>query len=152
MGFDPRISSFFSCYLINRQTQYIWKYFISLFFKANVGVGQRFILSSILSTFYIAPIFHIFEKRSKNLSSSTPVSILFFVDNSFFTSQEKSYEKYNTNIFCSYSIISSLFKQFDLVIKHNKSVFYFLKSTKNNNSSLLNLESLGGPLFQLKDT
>ena len=44
----------------------MWNNFISPFFRADVGVGQGFALSSILSTLYITPIFHIFEKRSKN--------------------------------------------------------------------------------------
>jgi len=30
VGFDPKISQFFSSYLINRQTQYIWNYFVLL--------------------------------------------------------------------------------------------------------------------------
>ena len=39
VGFNPRISKFFFSYLINKHTQYIWNYFISLFFKADIGVG-----------------------------------------------------------------------------------------------------------------
>ena len=96
-SFDSKISQFFSSYLINRQTQYVWNYFISPFFKANVGVGQKSTLSLILSVFYIASIFHIFEKRTKNLSIPIPVSFLLFVDDRLFVSQE--------NIFCSYNII-----------------------------------------------
>ena len=34
----------------------MWNNFISPFFRADVGVGQGFALSSILSTLYIAPI------------------------------------------------------------------------------------------------
>ena len=37
-GFDPRISSFFSNYLVDRKTQYLWNNFSSLFFNVNVGV------------------------------------------------------------------------------------------------------------------
>ena len=48
---------------------------------------------SILSTMYIALLFHIFEKRTKNLSISIFVSFLSFVDNGFFVFQEKSYKK-----------------------------------------------------------
>jgi len=82
---------------------------MSSFFRANVGVGQRSTLSSILSAFYIATIFHIFEKRAKNLSIPIPVLFLSFVNDSLFVSQKKSYEKSNTNLFYSYNIISSLF-------------------------------------------
>ena len=38
-GFDSRISSFFSNYLINRKTQYIWNNFVSSSFRADIGVG-----------------------------------------------------------------------------------------------------------------
>jgi len=104
-SFDSKISQFFSSYLINRQTQYVWNYFISPFFKANVGIGQKSTLSLILSVFYIASIFHIFEKRTKNLSIPIPVSFLLFVDDGLFVSQENIYKKSNKNIFCSYNII-----------------------------------------------
>ena len=53
------------------------------FFNANIGVGQNFTLSPTLSTLYIAPIFHILEKRTKKLSISILISFLSFVDNSF---------------------------------------------------------------------
>jgi len=148
VDFDSRISNFFSSYLINKQTQYIWNHFISPFSKANIGMGQRSALSPILSTLYVAPIFHIFEKRSKNLLTPIPVSILSFVNDRLFVSQQKSYEKSNASLFYSYSIISSLFNQFGLVIKHDKSeVFHFLRLTKNNNSSHLTLRPLGGSLL-----
>ena len=41
---------------------------------------------SILSIIYIALLFYIFEKRTKNLSISISVSFLSFVDNGFFIS------------------------------------------------------------------
>ena len=113
---------------------------------------QRFILSSILSAFYIALIFHIFKKRTKNLLTPILVSILSFVDNRLFVFQEKSYEKFNATLFYSYNIISSLFNQFNLVIEHDKSkVFYFSRSTKNVNLPLLDLRPLEGFLLKLKD-
>jgi len=109
-SFNPKISNFFSSYLINRQTQYIWNQFISSFFKGNVDVGQRSILSLILSALCIALIFHIFKKRLTNLLPPISVPIILFVDNGLFVPQEKSYEKSNVNLFCSYSMILSLFK------------------------------------------
>ena len=127
-------------------------YFISFFFKADVSMGQRFIFSSILSAFYIALIFHIFKKRTKNLLTPILVSILSFVDNRLFVFQEKSYEKFNTTLFYSYNIISSLFNQFNVVIEYNKSkVFYFSRSIKNVNLSLLDLRPLEDFLLKLKD-
>ena len=136
-SFDLKISQFFSSYLINRQTQYIWNYFILLFFRANISIRQKFALSPIFSALCIASIFHIFKKRSKSL----------------FISQKKSYEKSDTNIFCSYNIMWSLFNQFSLVIEHNKlDIFYFLKSTKNINLPLLDLRLTENALFRPKDT
>jgi len=38
-GFDSKISSFFSNYLIDRKTQYVWNNFVSSFFRAVVGMG-----------------------------------------------------------------------------------------------------------------
>jgi len=70
-------------------------------------VGQKSILSPILSALYI---FHIIEKRIKNILSPISISTLSFVNDKLFISQEKSYEKSNANLFYSYSIISSLFE------------------------------------------
>jgi len=108
-------------------------------------------VSPILSALYIAPIFHIFEKRTHNLLLNISVFTLLFFDNSIFISQKKSYEKSNTSLFCSYSIISSFFKQFRLMIEHNKlEVFYFSRVTKNYNPLLLDLGPLGRFLLQSK--
>ena len=133
--------------------QYVWNSFVLPFFKANIDVEWGFVLSPILSVIYIALIFHIFEKRTKSLLPPIPISTLFFVDDGLFISQEKSYEKSNTNLFYRYNIISSLFIQFSLVIKHNKlEVFHFLRLTKIIHSSSLDLCLLEGPLLYLKDT
>jgi len=82
VGFDSSISLFFSNYLINRQTQYVWNNFTLPFFNADIGVEQGSVLSPILSALYIAPIFYILEKRTKNLSILILISFLLFVDNS----------------------------------------------------------------------
>jgi len=79
----------------------MWNCFTLSFFKADIGFGQRSALFPILLALYIAILFHIFKKRAKNLSISIPVSILSFVDDGLFVSQEKSYEKYNMNLYCS---------------------------------------------------
>ena len=109
-GFDPKISSFFSNYLIGRKAQYLWNDFIPSFFNVDVGIGQDFALSPILLALYISLIFHIFEKRSKSLN--IPISFLFFIDDRLLISQEKSSEKTNAFLFCSYNIILSLLNQF----------------------------------------
>jgi len=92
-GFNSRISLFFSNYLTDRKTQYMRNNFISPFFNTDVDVDQESALSPILSTLYITPIFHIFEKRSKNISYNSSISFLSFVDNNIFILQEKSFKK-----------------------------------------------------------
>ena len=77
-GFDPKVSCFFSNYLIGKKTQYFWNNFFSSFFNVNVGVGQGSALSPILSALYITFVLHILEKHLKILK--IPVSILSFVD------------------------------------------------------------------------
>jgi len=84
--FDPRVSLFFSNYLIDRKIQYVWKNFISPSFRTNVGVDQDSALSFILSALYIVLIFHIFEKRTQNLLSTISVSTLSFINNNLFIS------------------------------------------------------------------
>ena len=64
------------------------EYFFSPFFNVDIDIGQGSALLSVLLVLYLSPIFHIFEKRLKNLK--IPVSIILFVDNSLFLSQEKS--------------------------------------------------------------
>ena len=82
-SFDFQISYY---YLINRQMQCIWNYFVSPFFKTDVSIDQGSAFSPILSTIYIASIFHIFKNRSKMLLSSISVLTLSFVDNSLLIS------------------------------------------------------------------
>lgn len=147
-GFNSKIFFFFFNYLIDRQIQYVWNSFISPFFRADIGVDQGLALSPILSALYIILIFHIFKKRTKNLLSPISVSTLSLIDNGLFVFQEKIYKKSNTNLFCSYSIISSLFKQFRLRIEHNKlEIFYFFRLIKNYELSLLDLGLLERPLL-----
>jgi len=117
-SFDSKIILFFYDYLVGKKTKYLWNSFSSSFFNVNVGIGQGSALSPILSTLYLSPIFHIFEKRLKNLKIL--ISIISFVDDGLFISQNKSLVFSNSYLFCSYHIMSSLLKQFSLVIKHGK--------------------------------
>lgn len=72
------------------------------------------------------------------------------MDSSFL--KKKSYEKLNTNFFCSYNIILSLFNQFGLIIEYNKlEVFHFSRLTKNIHPPLLNLKLLESLLLYLKN-
>ena len=103
-------------------------------------------LFPIFFTLYFSLIFHIFEKKTKNLKIL--VSFLFFVDNRLFISQEKSFEKLNSILYYSYNIISSLLKHLKLVIKHRKSdIFHFSRSHGHFNPPLLDLSYFRGLLL-----
>ena len=111
---DPKVSSFFQDYLVNRKTRYFWNNFSSLSFNIYIGVSQE----SALSPFYI------FEKWLKNLK--IPVFIISFIDNGLCVIQNKSLTVSNLNLFYSYYIISFLLKKFGLIVKYEKTeVFHF---------------------------
>jgi len=123
-SFDFKISSFFSDYLVGRKTQYLWNNFTLSFFNVNIGVEQGLALSLVLLALYLTFIFHIFERFSKSLEIS------------------------NAYLFCSYNIILSLFKQFGLIIEHEKtSVFHFSRSHNLFNLPLLDLSLIGRPIL-----
>jgi len=95
VGFDPKVSYFFRNYLTERKTKYLWNNFSFPFCNVDIGVGQSSVLSPILSTLYLSPIFYILEKHLLNLK--IPISILLFVDNGLLISQNKSIQMSNTN-------------------------------------------------------
>ena len=93
--------------------------------------AQLFLLFYLL--FILYQFFMFFHKRTKKISYLLFLCLLFhFLMMVFLFLREKSYKKSNINLFCNYSIIFSLFKQFGLVIEHNKSeIFHFSRSMKN---------------------
>ena len=109
VDFDSKIFWFFSDYLINRQTQYVWNYFTSPFFRADIDVGQRSTLSSILSAFYIASIFYILGKRTKNLSISILIFFLLLFLTMVFVFLRKKISKNRTQIFFVVIVLFFLF-------------------------------------------
>jgi len=150
-GLDQKISNFFKNYLVERKTKYCWNDFISLLFNINIGIGQGSTLLLIFSAFYLFSIFHFLEKCLKILK--IPISILSFVDDGLFISQNKSISHSNANIFCSYSIISFLLLKYRLIIEHGKTnVFHFSRSHGTFNPSLLDLSSIGSPSLLSKET
>ena len=70
----------------------MWNNFISMPFRTSVGVGQKSVLSLVLSTLYISLIFHIFEKRIDNLLIPISVLLLSFVDNGLYFTREEFLE------------------------------------------------------------
>ena len=130
---------------------YFWNKFFSSLYNVDVGIGQGSALSPILSALYISLIFYILENHLKNLK--IPISIFSFVDNSLFISQHKSISVSNTNLFCSYNIVSTLLTKFGLVVEYRKTeVFYFSRSQENFNLPSLDLIPLGGFVLLPKDT
>ena len=126
-GFNPKVTSFFTNYLVSRRTKYMWNDFSSPSFNVNVGVGQEFALSPILSSLYLSLFLYIPENRLKNLR--IPVSILSFVDDGLIIAQNKSFDISNSQLFCSYNVLTKLLDSFGLVIEHSKTeIFHFSQS------------------------
>ena len=150
VGLDQKVLAFFKNYLVRRKTKYLWNSFQSLFCNVDISVGQGSALLPILSTLYLSSIFHILEKWLKILK--IPISIISFVDNGLFISQNKSISHSNANLFCNYNIISSLLMKFELVVEYGKTeVFHFSRSHKAFNP-LLDLIHIGDPVLLPKTT
>ena len=143
--------TFFKNYLVGRKTKYLWNKFISSPFNVNVGVGKESALSPILSALYLSSVFLSLENHLKILK--IPISIIFFVDNGFFISQNKSISHSNANLFCCYNIILSLLMKCGLVVEHGKTdIFHFSRSHRVFNPSPLNLSFLRKSVLLLKET
>lgn len=143
--------SFFTNYLVSRRTKYMWNDFSSPQFDVNVGVGQGSALSPILSSLYLSPFLYILENRLKNLR--IPVSILSFVDDGLIITQNKSFDISNSQLFCSYNVLTKLLDSFSLVIEHSKTeIFHFSRSQDVFNPPPLDLSPIGGPILRPKDS
>ena len=126
-GLDSKVISFFASYLVKRKTSYLWNDFSSPTFEVNIGVGQESALSPILSALYLSPFLYILDKCLKNLN--IPVSIISFVDDGLIIAQNKSIDVSNSQLFCSYNVLTKLLDNFGLIIKYSKTeVFHFNRS------------------------
>jgi len=151
VGLDIRVVNFFANYLINRKTNYLWNNFSSYIFDVNVGVGQGSALSLILSALYLSPFLYILENHLKNLNIS--VSIISFVDDGLFISQNKLFDISNSHLFCSYNVMTKLLDKFSLIVEHSKTeVFHFNRSHSPFNPPPLNLSSIGGSVLTSKNS
>ena len=151
VSIDSRIVKFFANYLTDRKTNYVWNNFSSSMFKVNIGVGQGSALSPILSAFYLFPFLYILENRLKNYN--IPVSIILFVDDGLFISQDKSLISSNSCLFCSYNIMTKLLDKFGLIVEHLKTeVFHFNRLHGLFALPPLDLSSIGGPILVPKNT
>ena len=129
----------------------MWNELFSPTYEVNVGVGQGSALSPILSALYLSPLLYILEKHLKILN--IPVSLLSFVDDGLFISQNKSIDVSNSQLFCSYNVLSGLLERCGLNIEHSKTeMFHFNRSHGMFNPPLLNLSPLGGPILCPKNS
>ena len=150
-GLNIWVVNFFNNYLINRKTNYLWNNFSSPIFNINVGVGQKSALSPILSALYLSLFLYILEKCLKNLK--IPVSIISFIDDGLFVSQNKSFEISNSCLFCSYNVMTNLLNKFGLVVEYSKTeVFHFSRLHGPFNPLSLDLSPLGGPTLTSKNS
>jgi len=148
-GLDSHVVNSFSNYLINRKTSYKWNSFSSPIFNINVGIGQWSTLSPILSALYLFLFLYILEKCLKNFK--IPISIISFVDDGLFISQNKSFNISNSCLFCSYNVMTNLLDKFGLIVEHLKTeVFYFFRLQDLFNPPPFNLLPLGGPILTPK--
>ena len=129
----------------------MWNNFSSPSFDVNVGVGQGSTLSPILFSLYLFLFLYILENRLKNLR--IPVSIRSFVDDGLIITQNKSFVISNSQLFCSYNVLTKLLDSFSLVIEHSKTeIFHFSWSQRVFNPPPLDLFLIGGPILQPKDS
>ena len=79
--------------------------------------------------------------------------MLSFVNDGLIIAQNNSILILNSQLFCSYNILSNLLTDFSLVIEHGKTeIFHFNRSHREFNSPPLNLSPFGGPVLHLKDS
>ena len=145
-GFNNHVILFFANYLVDRKTNYYWNNFMSPIFNVNIGIGQGSVLSPILSTLYLSPFIYISENRLKNLKIL--ISIISFVDNGLFIPQSNFFDISNSQLFCSYNILTNLLEKFGLVVEHSKTeIFHFNRSHGLFNPPPLNFSPLGGNIL-----
>ncbi|KAF7761993.1 hypothetical protein Agabi119p4_9985 [Agaricus bisporus var. burnettii] len=136
-GFNSKVVSFFSDYLVNRKTKYKINNDVSEFFPCDVGVGQGSALSPILSALYIAPLFHILDKwilsDDWDMRSYSPISsFLSFVDDGVLIATGPDYEQTHSSLKDAYRFVTDLFTEFGLIMEHTKTeLFNFASKGKS---------------------
>ena len=79
--------------------------------------------------------------------------MLSFVDNGLIIAQNNSIPISNSQLFCSYNVLSNLLTDFGLVIEYGKTeIFHFTRLHGEFNPPPLNLSPLGGPVLCPKDS
>ena len=99
---------------------------------------------------YLSPFLYILEKNLKNLH--IPISIISFIDNGLFISQDKSLKMSNAHLFYSYNVMFILLKKFGLIVKYSKTEnFHFSRVQGPFNPLPLDLFMLRGPILSPKN-
>jgi len=81
------------------------------------------------------------------------MSIISFIDDGLFISQNKLLDISNSRLFCSYNVMTKLLDKFGLIVEHSKTkVFYFNRSHNPFNPLPLNLSSIGGSVLTPKNS
>ena len=133
-------------YLVRRKINYVWNKISSPTYKVNVGVGQGSTLSPILSALYLSLFLYILENRLKNLN--IPVSLISFMDDGLIISQNKSINISNSQLSCSYNVLTRLLNKFRLTIEHIKTeTFHFNRLYGMFNLPSLDFSSIGGSIL-----
>ena len=79
------------------------------------------------------------------------MSIISFVDDGLFISQNKSLDISNSHLFCSYNVMTKLLERFGLIVEHSKTkVFHFNRSQSSFNPPPLDLSPIGGSILKPK--
>jgi len=100
---------------------------------------------------YLSPFLYILEKCLKNLQ--IPISIISFIDDGLFISQDKSLKMSNARLFCSYNIMSILLKKFGLVVEYSKTeIFHFSRAQGPFNPPPLDLSMIEKPILSPKNS
>ena len=129
----------------------MWNNFLFPMFEVNIGVGQGSASSSILSTLYLSLLLYILENCLKNLNIS--VSIISFVDDGLFISQNKLFDTSNSCLFCSYNVMTKLLNKFSLIVEHSKTeVFHFNRLHGFFDPPPLDLSSIKGSILVPKNS
>jgi hypothetical protein len=127
-GFPGEVINFFSSYLKDCSTQFLWNGLLSPLFDAAVGVGQGSALSPILSALYIAPVMHSFSAHTQHLGCI----ILSYVDDGTIIVQSKSLLTNLVPLKEVYWVIDDMLRVFGLVLEYDKSkIFHFTRTRRD---------------------
>ena len=126
-GFNRKLVSFFSSYLVDRRTSYTWGNFTSPAFDCDVGVEQGSALSPILSSLYLSPAMWAFYKHLV-VSDSKLIS---YVDDATLIAQSPTTLENNLKLWFAYRIFVQMLTDLGLVVEHSKTKLFHFSCKRN---------------------